>query len=248
METLIIFFVCVFSGILTGVLGIGGGLFILPIFLFLSPILHFNLSLQQIIGISTTCVLLNSATGFFYRRKENFENKQTLFKYTLCIISGTIFGSITSSYAPKNIILGIYIFVALLSLYKMMFEISIKIKRHNLLVYILFFIIGAVSASIGTGGAVMFAPLLNYSTGKNVKDLLPTITFLVFTNALFTFLTKLSLGFISFSIIPVALIASLIGTKSGIIISQKLNAKAIHILLATVLFLSLIRVCVELFT
>ena len=83
--------------------------------------------------------------------------------------------------------------------------------------------------------------------GKNVKELLPSITIVVLAHATFAFLSKFALGEVALNIVPIAIISSLIGTKIGVKISKKLSANAISNLMCLFLILALIRVFLELF-
>ena len=65
MEYAVIFLVCTFSGVLTGLLGIGGGMIIVPAFLVIMPFFGVELNLHQIIAISSTCVFANCAATAF---------------------------------------------------------------------------------------------------------------------------------------------------------------------------------------
>ena len=247
MEILVIFIVCTLSGILTGLLGIGGGLIIVPAFLTVLPLFGVEFSIQQIVGISATCVFLNSALTVFHRRKEQFEPLKNIAAYAIAISLGTIAGSWLFSAAPKNVILFTYIGVALVSLYLMLFKAELKNSNPKLdfLIYPIFCVIGVLSSAIGIGGAVFFSTTLNFFTTKNCKELLPTTTMLVLIHAFFAFASKFALGEVTIKIIPIALIASLIGTKIGVKICKHLSPKTINTLMALVLVLALIRTIVE---
>ena len=247
---LVIFLICSISGIFTGLLGIGGGLIIIPMFLLILPMFSLTFSLHEIIGISAACVFLNSGTTLFYRRKEEFLEKNFLIKLAISIAIGTVLGSYFSSFAPKKLLLSIYVLVSLCSLFLMYFNITFQLKKTKLLflLYFIFAIIGAISSSIGIGGAILFATALKCFLNKEPKFLLPSITLLVFSHALFAFFSKLFLGEISLFIIPIALLASLIGAKIGVKISKKLSALAINRLLCLTLILSLVKIILELFS
>ena len=246
MEFLLIFCICAFSGFLTGLLGVGGGIVIVPLFLGLLPLFGLKFSLQTVIGISATCVFINSAVTTFYRRNEEFLSFSTIAPMVFSIIIGTISGAYLADFAPKYIILGIYIGVSLFSIYILNGEIYFKLK-NKFFVYVLFAFIGAISASIGIGGAVLFATLLKCFWGKNTKELLPTITILVLVHAFFAFISKLALGHVTLMIIPIAFAASIIGSKIGVIVSKKLTSKLLNILMSVVLILGLIKIIHELF-
>lgn len=233
---------------MTGLLGIGGGLVIVPAFLVVLPLFGMDFNIHQIIGISSTCVFINSAVSVFYRRKETFMPAKDLTRYGIAIAIGTVIGAILSSFAHKNIILCIYIAVASVSLCLMLFRPGLENKSPKLsvLIYPIFMLIGALSASIGIGGAVFFATTLNFFTDKNVKELLPTTTMLVLIHAIFTFGSKWSLGHVTLQIIPIAFAASLVGSKIGIRISKRLSVATINYLMCGVLILALIRIILEL--
>ena len=116
MEIALIFLVCTFSGILTGLLGVGGGIVIVPLFLSVLPLFGVSFSLAQVIGISATCVFINSSVTAFYRRKEEFLPLKTIAPLALSVIIGTILGAYYSDFAPKEVILGIYIAVSLFTI------------------------------------------------------------------------------------------------------------------------------------
>ncbi|MBQ3101681.1 sulfite exporter TauE/SafE family protein [bacterium] len=247
MEQLAIFTICTISGIFTGLLGIGGGLIIIPAFMIILPlfgITHFGP--HQIIAISSTCVFLNSWSGLFYRRKEKFLEKKFVISASVAVIIGTLLSAYATSYAPIKPIFVIYILVCLVSIYLMKHEVHFKFN-NNAFLYLLFGFIGAISAAIGIGGAVLFATVLKCFRKETTKELLPTITLIVALHALFAFLGKVCAGAVVFSVIPAALIASVIGAKIGVKISKKLSTKVIENLMVLILLVAIIRVGFEFF-
>ena len=249
MEYLVIFLICTISGFLTGLLSIGGGIIIVPLFLSVLPIFGIELSLHEVIGVSTTCVLLNSSVTAFYRRHEQKLPLRTMLPLIISIIIGTLAGAYLSDFAPKNVILSIYVVVCLLSLYLINREIYINLKEKNLysLMYIIFAAIGAISASIGIGGAIFFVTALKCFMGKDTKELLPTITILVLCHAFFAFAGKFTLGHVPLFVIPIAFVASLIGSRIGVNISKKLSSRVLNILLSLILLWGLIKIIFEMF-
>lgn len=248
MENVVVFLVCIISGIFTGLLGIGGGLIIVPAFLVILPLFNITtISTHEIIGISSTVVLLNSLAGLFYRRGEEYLEKRFLIKSTIFIILGTIISAYFSSFAPIKPIFGLYCLVALTSIYLIKKDVyfDFKGKYREFLLNLTFALIGAISAAIGIGGAVLFATALKCFTKKTPKELLPTITFFVAFHALFAFLGKLSSGIIILNIIPIALVASFIGAKIGVKISKKLSSNAISNMMIAVLILGIIKIGFE---
>ncbi len=249
MEYAVIFLVCTFSGVLTGLLGIGGGMIIVPAFLVVMPFFGVELNLHQIIAISSTCVFANCAATAFYRRKEKFLDKKTMLNLCLAIAIGTIGGAYLSSFAPEKALVAIYCGVSLVSIYLIKGEIYFDLSKPFLkfCLYLTFIFIGAISSSIGIGGVVLFATALKCFMGKNVKELLPSLSIMVLAHATFAFFSKFALGEVTLSIIPIAILSSLIGTKFGVNLSKKLSANAITNLMCGFLLLALARVFLEFF-
>ena len=251
MELLIIFSVCTISGIFTGLLGIGGGLIIVPAFLCILPFFESSyLRVHQIIGISATCVFFNSTMGLFYRRKEEFLQKYTILKMAVAVVIGTLFGAVVSSQTPPKILFLIYTCVALTSMYLIKSNLHFNLQNNKNLkpiLYIVFAFIGAISASIGIGGAVLFATALKCFFDKTPKELLPTITLLVAVHALFAFIGKFICGDIALMIIPIAIVASILGAKIGVKLSEKLSSNTITNLMLITLTIAMIRVILQLF-
>jgi uncharacterized membrane protein YfcA len=162
---------------------------------------------------------------------------------------GTILGAYGSSFSASRFIFCVYILVCLMALYFINHRVHIDLANSRLkpLLYITFAFIGAISATVGVGGAVQFATALKCFSGKTTKMLLPTITLLVAIHAFFAFASKLVLGFVTLQIIPIAIIASLLGAKAGIKISKRMTSKTINIWMSSVLCIGLLRILWELF-
>jgi len=249
MEHFVIFLTCICSGVLTGLLGVGGGIVVVPIFLTVLPIFGLSFDIGKIIGVSATCVFINSAVGIFYRRKEKFLPIKFLGTLGLLVILGTFFGNYFSAISPKWLILTVYLIFAAISLYSLKNDLQFDFKKNNLiwLLYPIFLFIGMISAMIGIGGAIFFTSTLKSFTNISTKKLLPTVTLLVLINAFFVFLGKLVIKDVTFMIIPIAFVASLIGVKIGIEISKKCTSKTLNNLLILVLIFAIIRIIIELF-
>ena len=249
MEYIVIFLVCTFSGVLTGLLGIGGGMIIVPAFLMILPFFGVELNLHQIVAISSTCVFANCAATAFYRRKEKFLDKKILLKLCITIMIGTVGGAYLSSFAPDKVIIAIYCAVSLVSIYLIKGEIYFDLSKPFLkfCLYLTFIFIGAISSSIGIGGVVLFVTALKCFMGKNVKELLPSMTILVLAHAAFAFFSKFALGEVTLQIIPIAILSSLIGTRFGVKLSRKLSSTTITNLMCGFLIFALVRVFLEFF-
>jgi uncharacterized membrane protein YfcA len=174
------------AGILSGLLGIGGGAVFVPSLLFLLPLFGVNSSEVATTAIATSLFAgsFASASSFFNHNKKN----------NLDIQKGIIltFGVIISAwYAPDVIvilnpsILKIIIsFFLLLVAIKLFFGNSANDKTDNKIGKLWLFpaglFFGGIAAISGLGGGVFYVPILLYFLNGNLKLAVGTSTMVVF--------------------------------------------------------------------
>ena len=247
-----LFAVFTVSGFFTGLLGLGGGLVIVPVFMAAMsfPGVHLTYSVHQIIGISSACDFVNSAITLFLRRKEDFLSSKSLLCIIPATIVGTFGGAIISSFVSAKLLLLLFVLVSVISLILINKKENCQtcaINAHLPEIFSIFALIGAISASVGIGGAMLFAAALKTLTGKTPKELLPTITMLVFAHAFFAFLGKSITGNVVFPVIALAVPASFIGASLGIKLSRGLSAQRINQYMSLFLIVAVIKVLYETF-
>lgn len=171
-------------GTLIGMMGIGGGLFFVPLLYFILP--YSGITQAQltytVIGTSLfSAAIATLSSGANHLRFKNVELKKTLW-----LASGsTIFSFLSVFYVvhTKQIYLRIIFAMAfILIALKMMLENKNRADTLNnsaqkLPNYSLFFFGGAAgifSAYAGLGGGIIYVPLLNYFFGLNIKKAIGT--------------------------------------------------------------------------
>ncbi len=234
IEYITTFIACVFAGVLTGLVGIGGGLVIVPSFLIVSEISGLSFSMHQIIGISATAVFFNSIITLFYRRKEEFLPLKENIKNSCLIVVGAFFGACVSKYISSFYLSIIYLFVCSLSVILLFKKPSYKFSDLFYLRHFWFFVSGALSSCVGIGGAIFFTIILRSFYKKPTKAVLASITLLVAVNATFAFIGKLYVGDVVIRLLPFVILGGFIGSKVGVLVSKRLSSRALrYIMIAT---------------
>ena len=253
----LIFIIVFLSSILTGLLGIGGGILIIPAFLFILPFTGTSLSIHYIVGISAQCILINSIFGLYYKRKSSFLPLSHILLYgTFCIL-GTLPGSIIQNKINPSWILMIYILIFILSFYltnkknrtsdlgsNSNPDLTAKLPRAKITsMSFIFFTIGVLSSIVGIGGAIFYIVILKYFYKLSIKELVPTSTLLVLITSLFMVIENFYLQpDLSFSLLPLIIVASIFGVFTGNYLYKKLSSKTLHLLFNIIMILSLVRV------
>lgn len=172
----------VLVGLIGSLLGIGGGVIIVPLLTFV-----FDFSPQEAIGTSMFVVLLNSLSGAYgyWRQKRICTN--AAWRFSLATIPGAFLGSYVSEYLTGKafyIFFGIFFFCFALN----MFWKSTTINKNDNLNNVMpktynwqlgsaaSILIGFLSSILGIGGGVMHVPMMTYALKFPIKTAIATST------------------------------------------------------------------------
>ena len=167
-ETLVLLIAGSFVGTLSGLLGIGGGLIIVPLLTYLLIHFHqvaFDQAMLMAIGTSLASIIFTGGVSSFFHTKQNNMSWSKAAHY----IPGVFLGSLAMAFIIPHLNFAfikhafiVYTFLAAFEIFK-----SPKIKSLVQLPSFIFanlygFIIGSVSTIIGIGGGTMFVPYFIY--------------------------------------------------------------------------------------
>lgn len=245
---LITFIVSTIAGFGTGLLGIGGGLVIYPVFLFLVPLLGLEtLSINEVSGIATIQIVTGSLFAYLSHRK-NIIKIEHLYLIAVIAAIGALTGGITSSLFPEKLLLILYLFILTTSFCSMTFfkesKIQSNLPAQRNIIYILCLITGFLAGSLGLGGAILYIPILRYFYGLTTKLAISITTFIVFTGAIMTCTGKMVTGQIPYDLIIFTLVGSFIGAKAGACISKKTDSNKLRYILLALIFITIVRVLI----
>jgi len=167
-ETLVLLIAGSFVGTLSGLLGIGGGLIIVPLLTYLLIHFHqvaFDQAMLMAIGTSLASIIFTGGVSSFFHTKQNNMSWSKAAHY----IPGVFLGSLAMAFIIPYLNIAfikhafiLYTFLASYEIFK-----SPKIKSLVQLPSFIFanlygFIIGSISTIIGIGGGTMFVPYFIY--------------------------------------------------------------------------------------
>ena len=173
---LVLIIIGIFCGILSGLLGIGGGFLMVPLqFFLLSSIgIDTDLALRISFGTSLAIIIPTSLAGIYtHHGKLNQILKPGMFVGIFGMIGG-IFGGITSAKIPANILGAILgIFLIIIAIYIIFNKIPENESKNKLnLGYAGFFglFIGFLSGLLGLGGGIFLIPSLIFLLGFSMRE------------------------------------------------------------------------------
>ena len=247
---LIVVLISIGAAFFSGLLGIGGGIILIPSYLYLLPALGFDhFSVNIITGIAATQA---TAGGYFaFKNHIKFEvvNKTVAYKVALYAIPGALAGTIISKFLSGKQLLFLYLVILTLAGLSILLPQSVAQEenpsyklKNPILVKFIIFISTAISSAMGFGGAVNFIPILNHFYKLPIRSSITTVTYLVLITTLVTFIGKLFLGLVPFKLIPFIVLGSAFGAWVGTKVSRALPPSVLKIILFLVVLTIWIRI------
>ncbi len=189
MHITLFFFSCIILGLLTGflsgLLGIGGGLVIVPVLRYILPLAGIAADDVLLVSLGTSLTTIIMTTGFSSRKHYKAQNINFSIakRYIPFVVIGAICGSFIVTNLPKNIILLIFALVIALLAYRMIFTTPvIKEVKHirTAKLGIFGYFIGMFSTFAGIGGGAFNVPFYSEVAGLEMKQSIGTSSFTSF--------------------------------------------------------------------
>jgi uncharacterized protein len=255
LEYFKFFFIGIFGGIISGLLGIGGGVLILPILIYFT-----HLEIKVAAAISTINVFFASTIGTYFSSK----NKSINFRYALAFglaSSATSFlGSYFTKLIPDLVIKLIYLLSVILAIIFFFLkrknhkssssfekEITrIPSKKDYFIILSIAIFFGFIFGVIGVGGGFLYVPLIIILFDFPIKVAIGTSLFIMLLNSIPGLIGKLlTVKFDIFIGIAVG-IGALVGARLGAYIHRKINEKIIRIIFIIILSVIIVKVGIDL--
>lgn len=255
MEILILFIIGIGIGAFGTLVGIGGGLIMIPIFTFfmMPNIFH---TTQEVIGTSLFGVFLNSLSGTLaYIRQKRVFFKAAI-PFAIATLPGAFIGSwVTNLFtgASFKLYYGIFILFISLIMYWNSNNKKAKATEFNYDKYeqkkyigiIISFFVGFFSSIFGIGGGVIHVPMMIYALSFPPHMATATSHFILMVSSSVGVMGHFLLHHIVWMPALSIGMGALIGAQIGAHFSRKTKPRMIVVLLSITLFLLGIRMIVE---
>lgn len=266
MEYIVLILIGLIAGIIGALVGLGGGIVIVPALLFFgnsTSLLH-SISPQVAVGVSTVIMIFTGLSSTLTYMK----HKTVDYQAGLIFLIGSAPGGIIGAYVNK--ILDIHSFSLYFGLFMILIAIIllirnyikpitfkkgkgkiIKIFNHNgeeitygyhpLIAVLIAFAVGFCSGLFGIGGGSIMVPVMILLFFFPPHVAVATSMFMVFLSSLTNSITHISLGNVNwlytFALIP----GAWFGAKFGALINTRIKSNSVEFLLKIVLILFGIR-------
>ena len=245
MEIFYFILLGAFTGLFAGMLGIGGGAFVVPTLVIIFASKSNSFDIRYAIATSLCIMVFTSmASSFSHFKKNHVDFKIAKFLIPF-IILGTIFGVYFASIInPKALSLFFALFLLFVS-FEMFFKVDFKTKKIKIsknIQAIIGVIIGVKSGLLGVGAGSISVPFLRYLS-LSMKKAIGTTAFFTFVISIigtstFMFFVKSkgsSFGYIYlpalFTVAPVGMFFAYLGAKLTNVIPNKILSRIFALIL-----------------
>ncbi len=223
------------AGILGSMLGLGGGIIIVPVLTFLGfpPTVAASNSLFAAFSNSV-------ASTISYSKQKRIEYSLGL-KLGLLAIPGTILGAIISTDVAPDIFKILFGFILIASSVYIFLSKQIESREKTISKQLIIFIIGAsffagiISSFFGIGGGIIFVPLMVVGMGMSMKRAAPTSQLILLFASLSGIIVHSVLGHPDFLQSGFLAIGSFFGGLVGAKLSLSVTERNLKILISVIL-------------
>ena len=253
MEYLIYLVTGLFTGLLSGLLGVGGGLIMVPILSFIFARLGFPLAyiMQMALGTSLAVIMATSIASSRAHHTHQNVDWAIVKNITLGIMLGAFLGSLVAVKFDPSLLKGlfiIYVFIVALQILSEYRPKPSRILPSRPALNIVGLCIGWISSFVGIGGGTLSVPFLIYCNVNTKRAIgtssaigLPiaiagTLGYLI-SGLNIVSLPNLSFGFIYLPAFIIVALSSLISAPFGALLVQKLSVKKLKKIFALLLII-----------
>ncbi|EAJ0233974.1 sulfite exporter TauE/SafE family protein [Campylobacter coli] len=243
-------FIGIFSGITSGLFGIGGGMIIVPSMFALGASAH------HAIGISVLQMIFAAIFGSYINYKKKNLNLKDGIVIGLGGLLGASFSGILLQALSDVALTAIFLGVSCVFFIKYVFSIKESVVKSHKSVWVkngILFIAGAFTGifaiSLGIGGGLLIAPILAYFLGYDSKKVVSLSLFFVIFASISGIISFANSGVIDAEVIHKGVLvgfASMIGVFIGIKIIEKMHISAHRKILLCVYALSILATTLSL--
>lgn len=251
------------AGFLAGLLGVGGGLIIVPSLVVLFSSQHFpetNL-LHLALGTSLASIMFTSVSSFRTHHAHGAVNWQIVRHITPGIIVGTLLGSGLAALLSSSILALLFAVFVLFAATQILLDIKPKPSRQlpgRAVTFLVGIIIGIIFSLVGGGGALLSVPFMLYCNVRT-HDAIGTSSAIGFPIAIsgtvgYIFaglaqagLPPLSLGFVYLPALLWLVVASVLTAPFGAKLTHRLPVERLKKIFAVFLYIISAKMLVGLF-
>ena len=240
-----------------GLLGVGGAIVMIPLLLYVPPLLGVGaLDVKAVAGITMVQVLVAALSGVTAHRRVRAVSAELAWVGGLSMAAGSLTGALASKVVPERALLALFGVMTLAALALMfvprveagqpIFADNVTFSRRRAAAVSL--AVGLAAGLVGAGGAFLLVPLLLVVVGIPIRVTIGSSLAITAVSALTGVLGKLVTGQILWAPALAVAAGAAPGAQLGAFVSRRLSGVRLKQVLFLVVLASTIRVWWDLLT
>ena len=243
------------GGILSGWLGIGGGIVMAPLLLYAPALLNFGpLNMKEVAGLTMAQGFFAALSGGIAHKRHRLVCKKLILYMGSSILVGSFIGSIMSKFAPTELLKGIFAALALTAAGLMCFpkaeEGATKdadaVEFHRGLAFLIPLVLGFFLGMVGQAGAFILIPVMLYVLKIPTRIAIGSSLGIVFISASAGLFGKLITDQVPLLQASALVLGALAGAQVGGYLSVRTETRTLRVALASLIGLVAIGMWYEL--
>jgi uncharacterized membrane protein YfcA len=240
------------GGFLSGLLGVGGAVIMIPLMLSIPPLVGVGeLTMKTVAGLSMIQVLVSSVSGMIIHKKNNFVNSRVLLSVGVSMGLFALVGAYFSKQMNDRLLLLLFGALVLAAFLLLLLknekdageEEPVDAFTFRLIPSLLIgAFVGFMSGSVGAGGGFILIPLMVSILRVPLKVTVGTSLGIVFIGALTGSIGKILSAQVSLTMMIPLILGSIPAAQLGARCSKSLKPSTIRYLLLAVVFVSTVKV------
>lgn len=242
MEFLVIALIAFSTSLISGMLGLGGSVLLIPAYLYLPPLLGFSrMDIKMISGMTSLQVFAASLPGMLLHKKRGAVNSSLVWTMGIPITLASFTGAALSGMISPGVIITVFAVMAVSGALLMLtqrpgdelYSGSLKFSRTGAAATALF--VGFFGGMVGAPGAFLLSPLMMVFLKIPTRITIGSTLGIVLLSAFAASLGKLLTGQVPLLLTLSAIVFSLPGVYLGTYLSHSLKSRTLRLILAVLI-------------
>ena len=257
MDALLFLFLALvgaFVGFLSGLLGIGGGIIMFPLLLYVPPLLGFSgIDVKSITGLTMVQGFFSALTAMLYYNKNALVNKPLVWTLGLSVFLSSLIGSLASKWVADGTLLMVFGTLALIASIMMLIprnyhnddltEDRVYFRRSTAVV--IGIVLGVSIGLVGQGGAFILIPTLLYILNIPLRVALGSTLAIGLFSSSAGLIGKSVTGQVPLLMTIPLLAGAIPAARLGSVVGKLTNTRFLKWLLAGIIFLTALKVWID---
>jgi uncharacterized protein len=245
------------GGFLSGLLGLGGAIFMIPLLLYVPQVFGVGqLDMKQVAAISMVQVLAASMSGVTVHYKNRFVSKSLLLYMGVLGAIGNLGGAVVSKYTRGSFLLAVFATMAIIAAVVMFVPKREQgeglgpeeISYNKLLAGGISLAIGGFGGMVGAPGAFIYIPVMIYLLDIPTRIAIGSMLGIVLMGAVMGTIGKMATGQIIWPYAIALVIGTIPGAQIGGRVSGKVKAKHLRAVIAAIIAAAGLRMWYQVFS